>query len=357
LTGRPDPARGRFLRDRAHNEVLDDLVTGGLVGALLWLGVVAAVLAVGVRRLRTNGSPAETAVRAGCLGAVFGHLVDAQFGIATPVSSALFWIVAALLVAPLVPDPPERADPGAVGGRVRRTLLLVVVSILTVAVLWASTRWLAASVAYARGSRLLKAGALAAARREFEGASQLVPGLSQPGEAVAQVAVALAGGERDPGRQRALLGEAEAALAAVRRYSSYATSGAYHWVLVGQVALAQYRGGDPGKLATALEAYETAARIQPGDPWILANWGVAWLDARNPERARQVAERAVARSRDNWLAWAVLARAAGQLGDAPRSARATERARALAPPEARSLVDELLGPARDGRRPAGPPRG
>jgi cytochrome c-type biogenesis protein CcmH/NrfG len=360
LTARPDPAGGRFLRDRAHNEVLDDLVTGGLVGATLWLAVMGAVLFVGVRRLRTSAPGAEAGIRVGCLGAVAGHLVDAQFGIATPVSTGLFWIVAALLTAPLALDdraPPDRVDAGTAGRRGRWLALLIVASILAAAVAWGSTRWLAASMAYARGSRLLNAGAESAAQREFQEASRLVPGLSQPAEANAGVAVALAGGERDPRRQLVLLTEAEAALAAVRRYSSYATTGPYHWVLVGQVALAQYRAGDPSKLATALEAYETAARLQPGDSWILANWGVAWLDARNPERAREVAEHAVARKPDNWLAWAVLARAASQLGDATRTEQATASARALAPPEAHSLLGELLGPSDERLRSSEPPRG
>jgi len=344
LTGRPDPERGRFLRDRAHNEVLDDLVTGGLVSATLWLLVMGAAVTAGVRRLRTSASGVETGIRAGCLGAVVGHLVDAQFGIATPVSMAFFWIVAALLTVSPAPDriSLDRAAPRKAGVPARWVALLIMAPILAAVVAWGSTCWLGASIVYARGSRLLNAGAQSAAHREFQEAGRLVPGLSQPAEATAGVAVALAGGERDPARQLALLGEAEAALATVRRFSSYATTGAYHWVLVGQVALGQYRGGDRSKLATALEAYETAARLRPGDSWILANWGMAWLDARNPERARQVAEQAVAQKRDNWLGWAVLARAASQLGDTTRTLQAAARARALAPPEARSLLDELV---------------
>jgi len=60
-------------------------------------------------------------------------------------------------------------------------------------------------------------------------------------------------------------------------------------------------------------------------------------------RAREAAEKALALSAGReWLAWAVLARAAGQQGDAAQAQRAAERTRTLAPPEARRILETML---------------
>jgi Tfp pilus assembly protein PilF len=92
----------------------------------------------------------------------------------------------------------------------------------------------------------------------------------------------------------------------------------------------------------ALDAYATATRLAPGDASILGNLGLAWLEARQPARARETAERAVALDPDAWLGWAILARASAQLGDATRAGEATARARQLAPATASGLLSELL---------------
>lgn len=341
-----NPSRARSSKvwmDRAHNELLDHLVIGGLVGAALWLIVLVAIVVGGVRRLLTSASPLETTLRAGCLGAVVAHVVDAQFGVASPMSRAVFWVVAALLTMPLAAEaaPPQKSRAPSTP-RSLRIAAVTAIAILAVVVAGASTRWLMASVAYADGSRRLSEGQLAAARQEFQRASRLVPGLSQPLDAVVGVTFNLAARESDVARQGALLGETEDALSELRRYSRYASNGANHWALVGQIALARVRAGEAPKLRTALEAYERAARLKPDDAWILGNWGIAWLDAREPARARDVAERAVALQPDAWLAWAVLARAAHQLGDASRAQEAAARARALTPVGGYSLLHELL---------------
>lgn len=340
----PPRAGSNVWMDRAHNELLDHLVTGGLVGAGLWLLVAGAILAVGVRRLSASASPLEASLRAACLGAIVAHLVDAQFGIATPVSRAFFWIVAGLLTLPPPADPaslgkPVRSETGMDG---RRRAALILAAILAALVVWASTRWLMASVAYADGSRRRLAGDPSTAHSHFQQANRLVPGLSQPADAVAAITVNLAARETDPTRQRALLTEAEDMLAHVRSYSRYASNGANHWALVGQIALARARGGEVSKLRTALGAYATAARLKPDDASILSNWSLAWLEAREPTRARAVAARAVALKPDTWLAWAVLARASAQLGDTTRAQEAAARARALAPLTASGLLGELL---------------
>ena len=110
-----------------------------------------------------------------------------------------------------------------------------------------------------------------------------------------------------------------------------------------QVAFARFRAGEPSELEASLAAFEHAARLRAGDGQLLSQWAWALLEARDPTRARAVAEKATAQSHtaDLWLAWAVLARAARELGDEAAAERAAKQARSLAPPEARRVLESL----------------
>ena len=335
--------RARYVADRAHNYVLDHLVTEGLVGATLYILLAGAVVSVGIRRIRTGQGAGETTIRIGALGAVLAHLADGQVGIATAMSFALFWLAAALLtgqrwLTPLLASRPALAPRAAVGTRWWAFSLAVAVSI-TVLVAWASTRWLFASVAYADGVRHAMAGRMVAAHEDFRTAVALAPWLPLPAEAGASAALRLAGSEPDAVRRLDLLHEAKAMLAGA---GSYAMSGAGAWTLTGQIALAEARTGDRGKLAISRDAFATALRLRPGDPNLLAQWAWVWLESGDAERARQIADEALARDPREWLAWAVLARSARVLGDRAVGDDAARKAHALAPMEAQSLVAELL---------------
>ncbi len=327
--------------DRAHNDLLDHLVTGGLVGVALWLLVVGGVLALGVKRVRTSATGLEAGVRLGCLGAILAHLAEGQFGIATPTTRALFWVWAALLTLPPweTLSGPVRPTRPTQGIRVRWLVPMIGAAGLAALLGWGSTRWLLGSVAYAQGMRRWIAGESSAARREFQRASQLVPWLSLPSETVADLSLRLAAQERDPVRQLTLLREAEATLAQARRY---AIPSAAHWTLTGRVAFAQAGVGDRSKLAVALDAFAAAAQLQPDDPQILSEWGLVLLERGDPWRARQLAEQAVALGPKDWLAWALLARSARELGDSARAQQAASEARVLAPPGSSHLLEILL---------------
>jgi len=218
-------------------------------------------------------------------------------------------------------------------------MVLTMAALLAVLVAWTSTRWLLASVAYAEGVRRGIAGQTAEAHREFQRSVALAPGLPLPAEAAAYTALRLAGSETDPARRRELLREAAAVLIRARHY---ATGSVASWTLTAQVALAQARAGDRSKLAESLDAFGAAARLRPDDPQVLAQWSWAWLESGDAARARQTAERALSRDPAEWLAWAVLARSARELGDLAEAERALGTARKLAPPEARRLLDAIV---------------
>lgn len=336
--------RAQYLVDRAHNVVLDHLVTGGLVGVMLWLALAGLLLLVALSRLRSAGTGDEMSFRLGCLGAVLAHLAEGQVGIVTTVPLALFWMTAALLASPpwsrLHARPGGHATPPW-GRRSWWRAVVVAAAFGAALVVWLDTRWLLASIAYAKGTRGYMAGRSAEAHAEFRRSMDLAPWLVLPAEAFASTALRLAAGETNSRRRLDLLHDGEAALAEARRH---ALGDAASWTLTAQLAFAEARAGEQSKLPLSLEAFAAATRLRPRDPELLAQWGWAWLESGDPERARDTAERAVAVSggAPGWLAWAVLARSARELGDREKAARAADMARRMAPTEARHLLNVFI---------------
>ncbi len=343
LPTRVEGRRAQYVADRAHNVLLEQLVTGGLGGAALWGLLVGSLLVVGISRIRASASPGEAMMRLGALGAVLGQVTEGQVGIATAMPLALFWVVAGLLtaepwVAAPIPSgaPPPRVTPGKAW---RWGTAVAMAALLAVLVAWTSTRWLLASVAFAEGTRRAIAGQTTDAHRAFQRSVALAPGLPLPAEAVAYTALRLAGSETDPARRRDFLREAAAVLIRARHH---AIGSVASWTLTGQVALVQARAGDRSKLSESLDAFAAAARLSPDDPQVLAQWSWAWLESGDAARAHQTAERALSRDPAAWLAWAVLARSARELGNLAEAERALGTARKLAPPEARRLLDAIV---------------
>jgi hypothetical protein len=333
--------RGQYVVDRAHNVVLDHLVTGGLIGVGLWLLLVASILAVGIARARAATAPGELAIRVGALGAIAAHLVEGQVGIVTPMPQALFWVAAALCTLPRWCERPEVAGPAPPPRTGWWMAAVVAAALATTLVAWLQTQWLLASVAYGAGVRAGIADRPAEAHRSFARSRDLAPWLVLPAEGVAYSALRLASAERDAAHRQALLREAEATLKDLR---TGAAPGAGAWMLSGQVAFAQAMAGDRSKLRASLEGFEEAARRRPWDGPLLAQWAWALLEAGDPAKARATAQRAVAGSprTENWLAWGVLARAARDLGDGAEADRAAAAARSLAPPTARPVLESII---------------
>jgi hypothetical protein len=333
--------RAQYAIDRAHNVVLDHLVTEGLVGACWYLAVAGTIITVGIRRIRDSVVPGEATLRIGALGGVLGHLADGQVGIVTSMSLALFWIGAALLTGPRWRAMPDR--PGVSADQRRppqrwRTVGLVAAGVLIVVLAWASTRWLFASIAYAEGTRHALGGRLAAAHENFRSSVALAPWLLTPAEALSTIALRLADRETVLPQRLAMLHEADKALA---RAQHHATGGAASWILAGQLAFSEGIAGERNRLPVSRDAFNEALRREPDNASLLAQLAWAWLESGDAAQARRIAEEAVARDPRAWLGWTVLARSARELGDESASGQAAVKARALAPPEARHLVDRM----------------
>ena len=104
-----DPEIGRIegteaMPDRAHNETLDMLVSGGVPAAAAMLALFALVIGCAAR-------VDDRLVRAALVGAAVAHAIEIQLGIATVMSRLAFFAVGAAVVVSTV------AHRQAIGGR------------------------------------------------------------------------------------------------------------------------------------------------------------------------------------------------------------------------------------------------
>ena len=342
LRARGEGWEGQYLVDRAHNALLDQFVTGGLVGAALWLAAVALALAAMLRRAWGPGPPADRGLRIALLGAGLAHVAEGQVGDRHADAAR------ALLDGRRPGHRPGRrrrrargahADEG--GRRRGAPSWSTAAAVAAALVIWFESSWLLASTAYAAGARAHIAGRPVEALADFQRARRLAPWLSLPADAVGYTALRLAAREPTASGRLSVLRTGESALADARRH---APASAASWALTAQLTFAESRAGDRAKLAESLAAFEHAARLRHQDPALLSQWGWALLDAGNPAAARRVAERAIEMSarRPDWLAWAVVARSARELGDGEAARRAAGEAERIAPAEARQMLAEFL---------------
>ena len=105
--------------DRAHNLVLDTLLTTGLFGLAALAVLLYAVVRTAVRESADERGPGRWLV-GGLLGAVAANLTANLFAFETAATGVLFWMVAGLLVSPAIPTLPAAAPARQPTARERR---------------------------------------------------------------------------------------------------------------------------------------------------------------------------------------------------------------------------------------------
>jgi tetratricopeptide (TPR) repeat protein len=110
-------ANARF--DRAHNLVLDTVLTTGLLGLAALVIFVVGVARAGTLAAGPEAGPGRW-ISAGLFGALTANLVAAQFAFDTVTTLAFFWMLAGLTVGPLVPLPRVAFEPAASRRQTRR---------------------------------------------------------------------------------------------------------------------------------------------------------------------------------------------------------------------------------------------
>jgi len=83
--------------DRAHNELLDLVVTTGVLGLLAFLLLMGSFFYYGLSLLRRTRDFKVQITLIALLSAMFAHLIEAQFGILLPSAELLLWLYLALV--------------------------------------------------------------------------------------------------------------------------------------------------------------------------------------------------------------------------------------------------------------------
>ena len=390
--------RALLVVDRAHNDVLDHLVTLGLVGVGLFLSVWLALGLVVTRLLQW---PAER-LYAGALGvALLAHGIELQTGVAITATRALFWLEAGLLVAMLGMDAAAERAPRApvktaqrttrrlpvAGGALalalvliapmilRETLLLLV--LMTAAVL-GGIGWIALSCS--------PASATAAWRRS--------PGwLIAAAVMLATVLVALTGANfagavyAGHGREHVLQNDWLPAVTYYEHAVRLAPWQDSYWHTLGtaylsvrtkevarhdgrllmmrgrhalEMAVWQNHAGaearrslaglyaqagaalDPDALARAERLYDESLALSPPSAQALAERAELALRRGAPADAARFADSAIAVDPARWGSYAVRARAARELGRPDEARRFVGEAEARVPPQERARLERYL---------------
>ena len=93
--------------DRAHNVLIDQLLTTGFIGVAATLGLWAAISWLGVRVLAASDGDGGL-LTAGLLGALAANLAAGFYAFDSSATGLLFWLMTGLLVAPALPRNPSR---------------------------------------------------------------------------------------------------------------------------------------------------------------------------------------------------------------------------------------------------------
>jgi O-antigen ligase len=249
--------------EHAHNLILDLSVDAGLVGAALYLAVIAAVVIRGLGAVRRTTGPGGQALLAGLISAVVAYLLQHQLSFVTVTPAALLWLYLGWIEA-LIPRAEPLPQPAGPLSARQLTPIAAIVAVAALALI-AVTNLLpvAADLYAAQGTALVQDAQWDAGVAAYEKAVRLAPGQDR-------YHALLAYGHLASGDDEAAFVRAEAALAEAARLSPYDLDYA-----LDQADL-YYRWGvssDPARLTLALAACRRAAGLSPTDPRIYVGWG------------------------------------------------------------------------------------
>ena len=270
--------QGRGLTvDRAHNLVLDGLVTTGVVGLVAQLAVATALLVVAGRALRRAVDPWRRAWLVACLAAVVANLAGnlVSFDVtATAVLVALLMPVIVALSRLLEVPAPGEGQRLATRPVWRSVAVLVVVLAVGAAVIEANFRPVAADVAARSADRQAGMGDWSGAATAGERAVALWP--VEPGyrRVLGSAYLQAARSVEDP---LPWLKRAEASMLAARdlRPEDWRA-----WAALGELYGAWGNRWDPGKLPSAHAAYRQATALAPNHAMLATSWGMVDLEGR-----------------------------------------------------------------------------
>ncbi len=283
------------LHDRAHNIVLDTVVTSGLIG-LLAFGSLIVVLGVSIYR-GAKGQLVPVAVAAGLL----GYLVSLVFAFGDPVVDPIAWLLSGLVlgaVATTGSTEPQRAEATTIGPKRPPFRIAVAATLMLVGIggaMWGG------------------------------------------GEVVAEYRLATAMDARDAGSlDDALETLSDAASVAPARFDLDQIASR---VVTRAATVGQLPGDGQAAIADAASRLDRAQRVAGDDPDVLMDRAEFMTATEDPRGALEVYERVLKLYPNSFRAHLGQGVAAAGLNQFDLAERAWKRAAELGPRDARSRVN------------------
>jgi len=275
--------------DRAHNELLDILVTTGALGLAAFLLLIGSFFYYGVSLLwRTRSFKTQVSLIA-LLSAMFAHLVEAQFGILRPSAELLLWLYLALVSAMYTVEtakadsPPAGASVGR-ADRLRSPLSLLVVCIVPFFASFTNVNLLLADVYLGQGIRLTAARQYTEGIAAYNRAIQVYP--LEPRfyqyKASAYYELAQSISDEEVEARGQLL---QAGVEALARALEVQPLDPEYNACAGKLYGYWARTVDPSKAELAIEYYKRALQLAPRDAIYRNELGRVYFDAGRYEEA------------------------------------------------------------------------
>ncbi len=260
-----DLERYDAVPDRVHNDTLERLLAGGLLGFAAWLLLACLILRSGWTAFRQTHDP----LMLGIVTALIGHFVALLFGFPTIIDLAF---IAVLAAAVLRSDPSEMRVHPAIGITVGALLIVVTVFALTddVRALAADRsffRWTVTADRMTALPALERASALAPHGGYVPYLATEYIALEQHTDALALLDTTLHHFDRTDATLLALRG----------------------WTLLRQ-----------GEVSGAQQDFDRAARLAPFSPFVWRTMGTAWMEAKRWEEAIAALEHLLSFSPRYW---------------------------------------------------------
>lgn len=310
--------------DRAHNWLLDGSLSYGLVAMVVFVLLVAFILHAGWQRLSLSvpaapdmtmldsDQPLENRWLAGCVSAIFAHLVGNFFLFEVAATAVVFWLLLAIITSATLTGT-KHPEPIPFPRKWRNVLLIWAIVVASGLVWLGTVRPLLADIHSWRGTQALNRGNLPLALAEYETAVRY-----QPRRAPYRLAVGLTAA------QLKQFDQAEYEL-----YEAIAlqpTDPLLYRQLAIVYAYEATETAVPQKITLAYTAYEQAQALAPTIGLTAQQYADLALRAGDIDLARQQAQRAVNLDATDGLAFGILGWAHLQTGNLSAAQAAFEQA-------------------------------
>ncbi|MSP13116.1 MAG: tetratricopeptide repeat protein [Chloroflexi bacterium] len=309
------------IADQAHNVLLQQTVTVGLLGLAAYLALMLSGALAAWRALRRAQHLPGQLLAAGCLAALAGHLAETQLGIETLEVTLMVWLII-MLACGLIADgaladsvePSGEKVVAAPFPQLRESRLTLVSRQPAPAKIESKSQWLILALVFlivwintSANMNILRADTLAAGASQMRAeytqrasagatpldsarqAQELAPQFPTYAAVLHEQYLGLAATANTPAEQEAYFQQAEEAMVAAIQA---APMQAQFYDVAGEMYLRWALAGNTAKFDKAHAAYQQATTLWPAQAYLWINWAHVYLQQGNTAQALQLVQHA-----------------------------------------------------------------